>query len=191
MILNLNLLKNNRILLLLFLIIPILSCNDNEDSDIISPSALFEPQLIMAPNENTPLAGILILETDEPTRVNLTIDDGDQTTKVTFNEFDIVHSLTVLGFLPDTLHSIQIEFVDRSGNKTILDNIIEVATDPLPEDFPEFEVVSNPRKMEPGITLFRTAGFIIAINEIGEVVCYVTCREENRVRLDCVQYRIR
>ena len=157
-----------------------LSCGGG-GSDSLPPPFTSEPQILMAPNPDTPLAGVLTVTTDVPTRVSLVVSDGEKSWTIDFDEFNTDHSLTVLGFRPGKTHTIEVSVIDGEGNETTLDKKIKVTTDPLPPGFPPIKVVSTPAKMEPGVTIFpvRARGantafgdVLVAVDETGEVVWY-------------------
>ncbi|MEZ4548225.1 MAG: hypothetical protein R3B51_11140 [Thermodesulfobacteriota bacterium] len=50
----------------------------------------------------------------------------------------------------------------------------------MPENFPQLVVTGDPGLMEPGVTLFESGGFLIMVDETGEVVWYY--REPTRRR---------
>jgi arylsulfate sulfotransferase len=138
-------------------------CNQGNESNT-------GPSFTMAPNPDTPLVGILNWTTDVPTRISLDVSDGSDGWEINFDEFSVAHSLPILGFRPGKKHTIRVRAIDEDDNESAAS--FEVTTDPLPEDFPEINVVSNPDEMEPGVTLFPAGDFLIAVNETGEVVWY-------------------
>lgn len=162
------------------------------------PKFISEPKFTMAPNPDTPLAGILEFETDKPTRVVLQIQNQTDSWSINFDEFQTFHSLMVLGFHPGKTHSIQISIFDEDGNSnsegassseknsTLPETTLLVETDPLPAGFPPLQVViSNPAKMEPGFTLFNMrprgdnfafGNLQVIVNNKGEVVWYRLAR---------------
>jgi len=147
-----------------------------------NPDSAFVPTLRLAPNANTPLAALLELTTKVPTRVLVTINDGDSTWDIDFAGFETEHSHPVLGFRPGKTHTVLVSVFDEDGRELLSDFEIEIITELLPEDFPAFTVTSNPDMMEPGITFFEAGGFLIAVNEVGEVVWFR--RNEFNGRLD-------
>ena len=138
-------------------------CNQGDESNT-------GPSITMAPNPDTPLVGILNWTTDVPTRISLDVSDGSDSWEINFDEFKAAHSLPILGFRPGKQHTISVRAIDEDNNESVASLVVN--TDPLPEDFPEINVVSNPDEMEPGITLFPAGDFLIAVNETGEVVWY-------------------
>ena len=160
--------------------------------DTTPPAIVSDPTVTMAPNPDTPLAGLLELETDEPTRVTVIISEDTATNSletraefdsmmIEFDELQREHSLPLLGFTPDNAFSVEILVSDKEGNQTIFPELLTVTTDPLPDDFPPIEVTSNPEKMEPGVTLFDIGArgvnlsfgeAFVAVNERGDVVWY-------------------
>lgn len=160
----------NLLLVLLIGFFSISGCNNNSTTEGNTVTRL--PTLIMAPNAGTPLAGLLELQTSDLSRVLLTVSDGSDEWSKDFEEFNSKHSLPVLGFKPDTAHTVTVRVLDIDGIDLIEPVVFDVFTDPLPEGFPEISVTSIPELMEPGVTLFEAAGYLIAVNEIGEVVWY-------------------
>lgn len=130
------------------------------------------PTLTMAPNASTPLAGLLELETSGLSRVSITVSDGSEGRTKDFQDLNSLHSLPVLGFKPDRAYTVTVRVLDIDGSDIIEPVIFNVTTDPLPEGFPEIRVTSIPELMEPGVTLFEASGYLIAVNNIGEVVWY-------------------
>ncbi|MEX1000133.1 MAG: aryl-sulfate sulfotransferase [Thermodesulfobacteriota bacterium] len=162
------------LLLLLFIgFFSISGCNNNStnEDNVVNVVTKF-PTLIMAPNASTPLAGLLELQTSGLSRVSLTVSDGSDQWSKDFEEFNSAHSLAVLGFKPDRAHTVTVRVLDIDGIDLIEPVVFNVTTEALPQGFPEISVTSIPELMEPGVTLFEAAGYLIAVNEIGEVVWY-------------------
>jgi hypothetical protein len=110
------------------------------------------------------------------TRVSIDISDGVNTSRVEFDELNTGHSHPVLGLRPGRVHAILVTAVDEAG-ETALESVFEVTTDPLPEDFPQLDVTSDPGLMEPGVTLFASGGFLIIVDDGGDVVWYYRITE--------------
>jgi len=163
-------LLHNLVLLLFIGFFSISGCNTSSTTEENIVTRF--PTLIMAPNASTPLAGLLELETSGLSRVSITVSDGIDQSTIDFEEFNSFHSLPVLGFKPDRAYLVTVRVLDIDGIDLIEPVVFDVVTDPLPEGFPEFSVTSTPELMEPGVTLFEAAGYLIAVNEIGEVVWY-------------------
>jgi arylsulfate sulfotransferase len=146
------------------------------------------PSLTMDPNGVTPLAGVVELTTDVPTRVTLTISDGSDSWVREFAEFQTEHYLPVLGLKPDNSYSIAVIVTDQADESLVLAPLLPAVTGPLPVDFPNIDVLlSDPTKMEPGFTLLDkiTRGkpttpdatlprYTIIVDDAGDVVWYST-----------------
>jgi len=161
----------NILLLILVSFLSISGCNNSsttEDQNVVTRSPVF----IMAPNPSTPLAGLLELGTSGLSRVSVVVSDGIDEVNKDFEEFNTDHSLTVLGFKPERNYTVTVRVSDLEGTELIEPVVFEVSTGPLPEDFPVISVTSTPELMEPGVTLFEAGGFLIIVNDIGEVVWY-------------------
>jgi len=165
------------LLLLLFIgFFSISGCNNNSTSDGIGNNDINvvtkQPVLTMAPNASTPLAALLELKTSGLSRVSINVSDGIDQWSEDFEELNSNHSLPVLGFKANRVHTVTVRVLDIDGIDLIEPVVFDVITDPLPEAFPQISVTSIPELMEPGVTLFEASGYLIAVNEIGEVVWY-------------------
>jgi len=146
------------------------------------PQFLSTPEIELDPNLSTPLAGILTLRTDVPSKVILDISTDNKSWAIEFDNYQTDHSLTMLGFRSDTKHTINVHIRNRNGQQTTFHHSLTVTTDPLPDGFPTFAVKkSQPRLMESGYTLFDVipeggnseyGALIVIVDEIGEVVWY-------------------
>ena len=126
----------------------------------------------MDPNRETPLAGVVEMQTDEPTGVELTISgDGDEWT-VTFPPA-LDHYCPVLGMKPDRTYSVDVSLTAGGG---LLVDTLMATTPSLPADFPLLSVTSTPENMEPGFQLVDCSqpGYAFAVDSAGDVVWYTT-----------------
>jgi hypothetical protein len=115
------------------------------------------PSITMDPNGVTPLAGVVELTTDVPTRATITVSNGTENWIKEFAEFQTGHYLPLLGLKPDNAYSVEVIVTDALGVSIVLPEPLQATTDPLPTDFPDISVVSsNPVRMEPGYTLLDT-----------------------------------
>ncbi|MCK4586691.1 MAG: aryl-sulfate sulfotransferase, partial [Gammaproteobacteria bacterium] len=148
------------------------------------PIITVAPDVELDPNLTTPLAALLTLTTNVPTRINLEISTGKKSWTVDLKKLKTSHNIPVLGLRPDTTHSIKVHAVSESGLTTTYNQLLTVTTDPLPEGFPSIDVMSQPSKMEPGYTLVEVVpegsknkefgALIIIVDHAGEVVWYTT-----------------
>lgn len=139
------------------------------------------PTLTMDPNAETPLAGVIELETDVPVQARLTVTDGTDLWTVDFPDAAQVHYLPVLGLKPDRTYTVDVELTPGGHVGTVYPT-----TDPLPADFPTLlAAVSDPGAMEPGYTLLDCFGrangdprptYSIIVDSAGDVVWYNTQR---------------
>ena len=136
------------------------------------------PTLTMNPNGNTPLAGVVELETDEPVLVQLTLTDGADVRTVSFPDAAQRHYLPVLGLKPGRTTTVDVTLVPGGLAGTVL-----ATTPALPADFPLLVThVSVPQAMEPGYTLLDQFSrgtdprprYAIIVDSAGEVVWYTT-----------------
>src|SRR5258706_9751215 len=74
----------------------------------ISSGTAFTPA-----GSSAPLAGVLQLTTDVPTRVSVSVNDGTNTWARDFLDYGTVHSNIVLGFKPGRTNAITVTVLDR------------------------------------------------------------------------------
>ena len=140
---------------------------------------------VAPPTEHAPLAALLTFSTDEPSRVLLEFDDGVRSWSVRPDEsYRTDHRVPALGLRPDRSHEVVVTVSDQAGNVTSAP-AVTITTDRLPDDVPPLDIrVSEPEKMEPGVTVFglfrwpdggvpdRSFGLLLAVDATGEVVWY-------------------
>ncbi len=145
------------------------------------PRFLQGPSIAPNPNPRVPLAALIEFITDRPVWADLEVSDGAKSWFVSFgSDFVRRHTLPLLGLSPGKSYSIAVTVTDAGGNCFTWPEPLEIATDPLPEDFPPLRVkTSEPEKMEPGVTLFNVGryespsyGLLAAVDETGEVIWY-------------------
>jgi len=153
------------------------SCLDSSDNSGIEFTS--EPTFELNPSGNVPLAGVLSVTTNKAVTIDLNINDGTDSWTVEFYDFDLSHELMVLGLKPDRTHSITLTAVDELGNERQADTIVQITTDPLPDDFPSYELLTaDTSKMETGITIVEPIGitaerpYMFAVNTNGEVIWF-------------------
>ncbi|MCL4245333.1 MAG: arylsulfotransferase family protein [Candidatus Dadabacteria bacterium] len=160
----------NLSMLVLVAFLSISGCNG--DNILLNEPPVEESSAEIKPaNERAPLSRVLEVRTPVETRIAIDIGDGTNTSHVEFEGFSTSHSLPVLGLRPGRANTVLVSAIDEPG-ETVFQTSLEVATDPLPENFPQLEVTSDPELMEPGVTLFESGGFVIMVDETGEVVWY-------------------
>lgn len=143
--------------------------------------------LVGNPNPTVPLAAILSVVTDVPTRLTINLDDGERSWSVTpSDEMSTDHEVPVLGMRPDRTHTITATLEDEGGlaAETAAQTF---TTPPLPEAFPTPLITArDPARMEPGVTIFNINGRwdtegnstpanfspAIAVDDAGEIVWY-------------------
>ncbi len=165
-------------LALLFLISWMVACNGG-------PQAIDGELAIITPNETVPLARVVEFTTHAPAVATVTVSDGSREWTVpTPESLSIEHSVPIIGMRPATTHTVTVAIHGEAGDEQIGTVTATFDTAPLPEDFPPIEVkVSDPSRMEPGLTVFPVSrwyeggqdlgfGLVVAVDESGEVVWY-------------------
>lgn len=142
------------------------------------------PSIGKNPNEAVPLAAIISVEASEEVVVALEVDDGERQW-VDRPKMRPARTLKIplLGIRPARSHKIVVRLETESGLYDVSDPL-EFVTPPLPKWFPPLRTtVSQPEKMEPGVTLFAVNiwdrdvdlmdyGYMMIVDAAGEVIWY-------------------
>ncbi|GAB4142395.1 MAG: hypothetical protein Fur0037_09600 [Planctomycetota bacterium] len=170
------------------LLLLLAGCHESDSpAAVASRPPEFVGQVTIAPNANAwaPLAMVLSLETNVPTRVELRISDPDRSWNVVAEkDFATNHpSVPVIGMRPGLLHRVEVLVRDENGNAAVWPQPLEFTTPPLPPYFPPITVqTSEPQQMEPGVTLLpimsiEPGSFPVMIDAEGQVVWYLDCSQ--------------
>ncbi|MGI9203572.1 MAG: aryl-sulfate sulfotransferase [Woeseiaceae bacterium] len=152
-----------------------------------SEPAIVELSLVGNPNPTVPLAAVLTVTTDRPTKMTINLDDGERQWSVTPQDtMATEHEVPVLGMRAGRLHRITATLQTADGNQvTSAEQTFE--TPALPDAFPSALItVHNPDAMEPGVTIFNVNGRwgsdgkqappgfapAIVVNDAGEIIWY-------------------
>jgi arylsulfate sulfotransferase len=134
----------------------------------------------ITPATNAPLACVLELTTDVPTRIGVSFTAGTNTWSRNFYDYSASHTVPLLGFKPARTNEITVTMYDRLRN-AFTAAPVEFVTAPLPATFPVLNLlVSKTNKMEPGYTLFRMVNntarvaFVTMVDNQGQVIWYST-----------------
>ena len=149
--------------------------------------AEFGDVIISTPHESAPLARVLTFDTTRPAIPVVSISDGERTWTLSAPEApQTSHALPVVGLRSDTRHTVTIALRDEAGNE-YASAVAVFETLPLPSskiEFPPIDVaLSNPSRMEPGMTIFSVIrwlvesedldyGLLVVVDEEGEIVWY-------------------
>ncbi len=156
------------------------ACSGSGSAETATIGVMSAPGVTLAPNPWVPLAASVGLQTTEPTRVALRIQDGDRSWVVRDDVWSSSHPrIPVLGAYPGRTCSIDVDIEDRSGKVTRWPESLTFATSELPADFPPIKVTTlRPELMQSGWTLLHvyTAGrgdWLVAVDEAGKVCWYL------------------
>ncbi len=158
----------------------IAGCSHDEPALPLLRSATIEPNT----NPTVPLAAIIHVSTNELASVTIDIVGAAIPTHAEFHERRRFQSIPIVGLAPGKMNSITITVENQSKVKE--SKTLTFRADALPPDFPPIQVNrSEPKAMEPGLTLFNVfqwhpqligvvvpQGWLIAVNAAGEVVWY-------------------
>lgn len=149
--------------------------------------------LTLNPTGRAPLAALLEIDTDEPTRIDavLLAPDGERKPLPPVEVYDDDHDLMVLGLTADATFSVEVTATTEAGGTTTW-TTNSVRTAPLPESVPRVEVtVRDPERMEPGYTqvavlstrpltdggffaqVEENRGVLVVVDDQGRVVWYL------------------
>ncbi len=129
-----------------------------------------------------PLAGVLDFSTDVPARVSLSVRGGGEAWMVSSNGLATQHAIPLLGLTPNSQYTVDhLTLATAGGATTTLSNSFNIATAPLPTNFPLLDLkTSIPEQMEPGVVLIpsfnplRRTGYTFALDPQGQVRWYTS-----------------
>ncbi|MFP6829502.1 MAG: aryl-sulfate sulfotransferase [Gammaproteobacteria bacterium] len=160
---------------------PPTTADDGNDGGDNTPPVISNATLANA-NPRSPLAAMLTLTTDEPTRLTVRIDDGERVWDVApDDELKTEHSAMVLGMRFGLSHAVTAITEDAAGNQSNADPIT-YETPPVPLELPTIRVTTrDPERMEPGVNLFnvkwwgddgreKKLGLIVIMDDRGDIV---------------------
>lgn len=131
------------------------------------------------PSTNAPLAGLLKVNTDVPSRISVLVSDGTSAWEKDYYAFATNNVVPLYGFKPGRTNLIQVTAYDESFNACSAPQPLTNVTASLPSDFPNSVVLTDdPGQMEPGYTLFiihnRNSGsaYITIVDVSGQVIWY-------------------
>jgi arylsulfate sulfotransferase len=143
---------------------------------------------ILARATQAPLAGTLLLTTDVPTRVSVTVNDGIDTWKRNFFTYSTSHALPMYGFKFDRVNKMTVTVYDKALNAATYPTQTTFVTGSPPDGFPVINVLkSRPDLMEPGYTLTRVVnlnqqrGYVLIFDNSGRVVWYGTMQAGSEI----------
>lgn len=104
-------------------------------AELESGSYTFEaPLVVLDPYGESPLTALILFETEEPSKIEITIPGEDEDTSAMhiFDEVSTRHTIPVYGLYPDQLNEILLKLLSQNG-EIIAENVVEIQTEPLPE----------------------------------------------------------
>ncbi len=132
------------------------------------------------PSVNAPLAGLLQVTSDVPSRVSVQMSNGTNLWQRNFYDYSTAHSIQLLGFMPRTTNSILVTVYDKQRNASTAPQPLTFITPALPQFFPVYTILTNnPAAMEPGYMFFTirnnsaAQAFITMMDNNGNVVWYM------------------
>ena len=156
------------------------ACTGGGTAEASPIGLLSAPGVTLAPNPWVPLAATVNLQTVEPTRIALRIQDEEHSWVVRDDAWSTSHPrIPVLGAHPGRTCTIDVDIEDRAGNITRWPEPLTFTTNALPDNFPPIEVKRlHPQQMQAGLTLLHiyTAGrgdWLVMLDESGKVCWYL------------------
>jgi len=153
-----------------------------------TPPTIVRDVAVVQPNESVPLARMVRFSTDRPAIPIITVSDGAREWTVPASDVpETTHEVPIVGMRAATRHTVSISLQGDGGGRSGEVAVADFETPALPTDhFPPIEVkVSDPERMEPGVTMFSVLGWgwdpprpsndhglLIAVDEKGEIIWY-------------------
>lgn len=118
---------------------------------------LEQPLVIVNPYELSPLTALVGVQSDEETKVTVTVQGKDAYSSIshTFEEFSTQHLVPVYGLYAAQDNQVELTLTTRDGATQT--NTLTIRTETLPDDISQVEVkVCDPDKMAEGLTFVDT-----------------------------------
>lgn len=103
------------------------------------------------PYEASPLSALLLFQTDEAMKVEISVagKDEETTIKNSFDDYTTKHSIPVLGLYANTKNQVTVTLTDKAGNS--MEKSVTIKTGALPDSLAKIEVKeADTQKMELG-----------------------------------------
>jgi hypothetical protein len=97
-----------------------------------SPGVTFTLEPLLVPAALASLAGTLLLATDLASRVSVSVRDGSNTWQRNFYDYNMAHTLPLLGLKPDRTNTLTVTVYDRYRNAVTAPQPLVFITGPLP-----------------------------------------------------------
>lgn len=132
----------------------------------------------------SPLTGVVIFATDEPTKISVNVAGKDEFTTIehTFDEYSTEHIVPVYGLYADYDNQVTITATDKSGKS--ISHEFSMKTDLLPEDISKTEVkIKQADKMANGLTFVDcphvNGNYMLAVDANGDIRWYLSNKKYN------------
>lgn len=139
-------------------------------AELESGNYTFEsPLTVLDPYGASPLTALILFETEEPSKIEITIPGGDEDTGAvhTFEESSTRHTIPVYGLYPDTVNEVTLRQLSEKG-EVIAENVIEIQTESLPEWLDNYIILTESYggKVEAGLNYIYQP-FLFAFDKAG------------------------
>lgn len=161
-------------------------------SDNVGSLFVGQPTIRPNPIERAPLIAIVDFEATQDVEAVIEVFEDQRSWEQPWQSSPTrKHSIAVMGLRPGREHSIRVRIRVPGTDREEISGPMQFQTPEVPSSFPPLKtLISQPEKMEPGVTLFALNlwresvsmldyGYIIAVNEAGEVVWF--CNTGDRI----------
>ena len=145
---------------------------------------LEDARYILDPYGLSPLTAVVFFETEEETRVEVSVKGSDEYTTIRheFDTYSQKHSIPVYGLYAAQENEVEIVAITHSGDESR--HTLVVQTDMLPDDISDVIVeVSDAEKMTDGLTFFDcphvNGNYFLAIDASGDIRWYLSDKSFN------------
>jgi len=129
------------------------------------PEPLFLDDVVLLPATDPRIRNVatVSVRTGVPAVLDIVADSGDHVVRATEELATMSHAVDIVGLLHDRAYEVTVRAVAIDGRSRSADDVPDLLTPPLPDLFPEFDVVTlDANRVEPGYTLMPVAGFTVA-----------------------------
>ena len=145
---------------------------------------LEDARYILDPYGLSPLTAVIFFETEEETRVAVSVKGTDESATIRheFDTYSMKHSVPVYGLYAGRENEVEIVAVTKAGEEGR--HTLSIRTDALPDDISDVIVeISEPEKMEYGLTFFDcphvNGNYFLAIDTNGDIRWYLSDKSFN------------
>ncbi|WP_241964529.1 aryl-sulfate sulfotransferase [Paraliobacillus zengyii] len=135
--------------------------------------------VVKDPYENSPLTALALFQTEEPSKITVTVPGSTDATTIThtYDTYETKHEIPILGLLPDSINEVKVSVETETGKVT--EQMVSIETEVLPDYIGTVDIEeADTEQMELGdssLTFFiASTKYSYAFDSNGDVRWYNT-----------------